>query len=120
MSDMLKLAYRRALRAGDPSLVQIAFDRGVLERYRGDARFQIIRTNTAGRVRKEGGWSLDFGIAEGDRLIHASWRDLAHRLPEDERDHWAEHVTGAVSENFVRMQLSPGSCFDDGEVRPWG
>ena len=36
------------------------------------------------------------------------------------REHWAAHVTALpLSENFLRMQLSPGSCFDDGEARTW-
>ena len=119
MSDLLKLAYRRALRARDPSLLQLAFEARVLERYRGVDAYSIIRTNSAGRLRRQGGWALDFGIAEQDAIVHASWRDLSNNLPEDERDHWAEHASGIVSNNFVRMQLSPGSCFDDGDVRPW-
>ena len=116
---MLKLAYRRALRDGDPALVQLSFEAGVLDRYRDEGAYSIIRTNTAGRVRKQGRWSLDFGIAEADAMVHASWRDLANNLPEEERDHWAQYACGSVSNNFVRMQISPGSCFDDGDVRPW-
>jgi hypothetical protein len=120
MSDYLKIVVRRALLAGDPSLLQLSFDAAVIDRYRGHADFQVIRTNTAGRVRKQGGWSLDFGIAEGDGTIHSSWNEIVNQLPEDERDHWAAHVTGlAMSENFLRMQLAPGSCFDDGDVRTW-
>jgi hypothetical protein len=120
MSDYLKVAYGRALGAGDPSLLQLTFDAALLERYRGGA-FSVIRTDTAGRVRREGGWSIDFGIAPGDERIHASWRDVSSRLPEGERTHWAAHAAGAaeLSTNFLRMQLAPGSCFDDGEVRPW-
>jgi hypothetical protein len=120
MSDYLKIVVRRALAAGDPALLQISFDVAVIDRYRGRDGFQVIRTNTAGRVRKNGGWSIDFGIAEGDRAIHSSWNAIAHQLPEDEREHWAMHVIGeAMSENFLRMQLAPGSCFDDGDVRAW-
>jgi hypothetical protein len=119
MSDLLMLAYRRALRERDPSLVQLAFEADVLERYRGTDAYSIIRTDSAGRLRKQGGWSLDFGIAEGDAVVHASWRDLSNNLPEDDRDHWAAHAWGVVSNSFIRMQLSPGSCFDDGDVRPW-
>ena len=120
MSDYLKIVMRRALMNADPALVQIAFDAAVIDRYRGRADFQVIRTDSAGRVRKQGGWSVDFGIAEDERTIHSSWNAIAHQLPEDEREHWAAHVTGAaMSENFLRMQLAPGSCFDDGDVRTW-
>jgi hypothetical protein len=119
MPEYLALAYRRALSNADPSLVQLSFDAGVIERYRGRQDYSVIRTNTAGRVKKQGGWSIDFGITEGDGIIHASWRALATQLPEDERDHWATHAAGTHSENFLRMQLAPGSCFDDGDVRAW-
>ncbi len=120
MSDFLKVLYRRAMASRDPALLQLSFEPAVLDRYRGSSAFQLIRTNTAGRVKKQGGWSLDFGIAEGDAFIHASWTALANNLPEDEREHWAMHAASpAVSDNFLRMQLSPGSCFDDGELRTW-
>jgi hypothetical protein len=121
VSDYLTLVYRRVLSTGDPALLQLAFDAGVLDRYRGAAGYSIIRTDSAGRVRKQGGWSLDFGIADGDRLVHASWQALSAALPETERDHWAMHATPlrAVSDMFLRMQLHPSSCHDDGEVRPW-
>ena len=121
MSDFLKLVYRRALTSGDPALVQLSFDAAVIDRYREQAGFQVIRTNTAGRVRKQGGWSIDFGIADGDRAVHCSWDALVHALPESERDHWAMHAmdSAPLSDNFLRMQMSPGSCFDDGDVRSW-
>jgi hypothetical protein len=121
MSDFIKVAYRRALTAGDPALLQLAFESSVLDRYRENAAYQVIRTNTAGRVRKQGGWSLYFGIADDDRIVHASWHALTQQLPESEREHWAAHATVAadLSDNFLRMQLSPMSCFDDGDVRSW-
>ncbi len=120
MSDYLKIVYRKALLSGDPSLVQLSFDAAVIDRYRGRAEFQVIRTDSAGRVRKQGAWSIDFGIAEDERTVHASWSALAHALPEDEREHWAAHAADVpVSKNFLRMQLSPGSCFDDGDARAW-
>ncbi len=121
MSDILALAYRKALLAVDPSLVQLHFDAAVIDRYREQPNFQVIRTDSAGRVRKQGGWGIDFGIPEGERTIHASWQALAYALPEDERAHWAMHAAeaGGISANFVRMQISPGSCFDDGELRNW-
>ncbi|MDP9238093.1 MAG: hypothetical protein M3P30_11990 [Chloroflexota bacterium] len=120
MSDYLKLVYRRALTQRDPSLLQVAFDVAVLERYRGDAAYSIIRTNTVGRVKKQGGWTLDFGIAPGDAAIHASWGSIAQALPDEELPHWASHANSLmVSEMFLKMQLSPGACHDDGEVRTW-
>ena len=121
MSDFLKIVSRRALTSGDPALVQLSFDAAVIERYREQAGFQVIRTNTAGRVRKQSGWSIDFGITDDDGFIHCSWGALAHGLPESEREHWATHAVPAamLSENFLRMQMAPGSCFDDGEVRSW-
>ena len=121
MSDLLKLVLRRALTSGDPSLVQLSFDAAVVERYRGRDDFQVIRTDSAGRVTRQRAWSVDFGIAPGDRTIHSSWSALANALPEDEREHWAMHAVagGEMSEMFLRMQLSPGSCFDDGDVRTW-
>ncbi len=52
---------------GDLGAAQVWFDQRVLDRYRGQAGFRVIRTNTAGRVRAPAGWSLDFGIADEDR-----------------------------------------------------
>jgi hypothetical protein len=120
VSEYLAVAYRRALANADPALVQLWFDSAVVQRYRERGDFQLIRTDTAGRVRKQGGWSLDVGIAD-DGSVHASWQTLAYGLPEEERAHWAAHAVAAagVSANFLRMQLSPGSCFDDGELRTW-
>ncbi len=120
MSDFLKVLYRRALANADPALVQLSFEAAVLDRYRENAAFRVMRTNTAGRVKKQGGWSIDFGICEDERAIHASWSQVANNLPDNEREHWAMHAAGvALSENFLRMQLSPGSCFDDGDLRTW-
>jgi hypothetical protein len=120
VSDFLKVVYRKALLAGDPALLQLSFDAAVIDRYRGQPGFQVIRTETAGRVRKQGGWSVDVGIAEDERTVHASWGALAHVLPEAEREHWAQHAAVLpMSTNFLRMQLAPGSCFDDGDVRAW-
>ena len=120
MSDYLKLVYRRALTSSDSALLQLSFDAAVIHRYRDDASYQVIRTDTAGRVRKERVWSIDVGIAP-DGTIHTSWGAIAESLPESERDHWAMHavVTASLSENFLKMQMSPGSCFDDGDTRRW-
>ena len=120
MSDFLKVVLRRALTNSDPGLVQVSFDAAVIDRYR-EQGFQVIRTESAGRIRKQGDWSLDVGIADDSRVVHCSWAALVSGLPESERDHWAMHAvaSGALSENYLRMQMSPGSCFDDGELRSW-
>ena len=116
----LTLAYRRALTSQDPALVQVSFDVAVLEKYRGAAGYSLVRTATVGRVKREGGWTLDLGIGEGGRTVHACLGDLLHNLPDAEREHWAQHaVSLPLSEHFLRMRLTPGACFDDGEVRPW-
>jgi len=120
-SPFFAVLMRRALAARDPSLLQTVFDAAVLDRYRGNAHYSVIRTDTVGRVRKQGGWSLDFGIVPGDAQVHASWAALASILPDDEREHWAAHAASPwLSEMFLKMQLAPGSCFDDGELREWG
>jgi hypothetical protein len=115
----LAVLYLRVL-GGDLGAAQVWFDQAVLDRYRAQTGFRVIRTNTAGRVRSPAGWALDFGIADDDRLIHASAGDLAQRLPPPERQHWASHVIAPpVSGNFLTMRLGAGSCIDDGEVREW-
>lgn len=110
--------YARAFAARDPSLLQLRFRASVLDEYRRRG-LEIKRTNTAGRLRKPGGWSLDFGIGEGDRTVHASFEGLMG-LPDGELQHWARHVAQSdLSENFCKMRLHPGSCFDDGDLRDW-
>ena len=105
---------------GDLGAAQIWFDQRVLDRYRGQQGFRVMRTNTAGRVRSPAGWTIDFGIADEDQLIHASAADLAQRLPPPERQHWVEYVaTLPLSRNFVTMRLGAHSCVDDGELRDW-
>jgi hypothetical protein len=114
-----RVGLRRALAAGDAAALQLHFDVGVLQRYIGAPGFSIIRTNTVGRVRKEGGWALDFGIAPDEKALHASFGEIA-RLPEDERAHWAScALAGPSSRMFLQMRLAPGACYDDGEVRSW-
>jgi hypothetical protein len=121
MPDYVRVLLRRALSRHDPALLQVSFEAAVLDRYRGQAAYSVIRTDSAGRVRKQGGWALDFGIAPGEASIHASWKALDAVLPAEEQEHWAQHCIegAALSENFLRMQLAPGSCFDDGDVRTW-
>ena len=109
--------YVRVL-GGDLGAAQLWFDRGVLDRYRGLPGWRVMRTDTVGRVQSPDGWSLDFGIAESEQIVHTSAADLAQRLPPNERLHWAQHsVTPAVSRTFLTMRLAPGSCIDDGELR---
>jgi hypothetical protein len=103
---------------GDLGAAQLWFDQSVLDRYRTLAGWRVMRTNTVGRIKSADGWSLDFGIAPGDQIIHASAADVAQRLPASERQHWAQHaVAPAVSRTFVTMRLAPGSCIDDGDLR---
>ena len=103
---------------GDLGAAQVWFDQHVLDRYRGRPGWRVMRTNTVGRVRSPDGWSLDFGIADGDEIVHTGLADLNQRLPAAERQHWAQHlVTPAVSRTFLTMRLAPGSCIDDGDLR---
>ena len=115
----LMQVYRRAFNSGDPALVQVTFRAAVLDKYRGAPGYELIRTDTVGRIKREGGWSIDLGIAPGEETVHACLYDLLNALPEGERDHWAQHVAMPASEKFLAMRLAPGSCFDDGEVREW-
>lgn len=115
------LAHRKALTSGDPALVQLSFAAAVIDDYRGRDGFQVIRTDTVGRIKKQGGWTVDLGIAPDEQTVHASWSTLVHALPEGEREHWASHTAepSGYSATFLRMQLSPNSCNDDGDVRSW-
>ena len=115
----LALVYGRVL-AGTPGLAQVWFHAAVLDKYRGKAGVRVLRSNSAGRVRVQGGWNLDFGIADDDRIIHASAGDLAQKLPAAERRHWLNHVVGLpVSGTFLTMRLGAGHCIEDGDIRDW-
>ena len=112
--------YRRVLLRSEDRLVQVWFDAAVLDKYRAAPAFKVIRTYTIGRVSRERVWSLDFGIAPDDVTIHASLGDLRSRLPDAEHEHWIGHVvTPPTSMNFLKTQLAPASCIDDGELRSW-
>jgi len=115
----LGLAARRIL-DGTTSLAQLWFSASVLDKYRDQATFKVVRTNTVGRVRGPQ-WMLDFGIAgPNDSLIHVSHADAAARIPAGEREHWAAHVTGLpASTNYLMMQMTRGACVDDGDLRSW-
>ncbi len=121
MTDYLRLVTRRALTQNDPALLQVGFDAKVLDRYRESSAYSVIRTDTVGRIKRQGAWSLDFGIAPGDAVIHVPWHALATILPDAEREHWATHTAATLelSEMFLRMRLAPAACHDDGEVRAW-
>jgi hypothetical protein len=104
---------------GDPSRLQMWFEPQVLDKYRAQSGVRVIRTNSAGRVRTPT-WNLDFGITDDNRLIHATVSDLSQRLPEGERDHWAQHLFAPpASRNFLLMRFAGGGCIDDGEIRDW-
>ncbi len=119
-TDALRTALYLRVLAGDVALAPVWFGQEVLDRYRGQAGWRVIRTDSAGRVKSPAGWSLDFGIAEGDEVIHAPAGDLAQRVPPGERAHWAQHVvTPPASQTFLTMRLGSGSCIDDGELRDW-
>ncbi len=110
---------RRAL-DGRPQLWPVVFRVEVLERYLADPACRVIRSDTAGRVRGPGGFTLDFGIAPDERSVHVPLGDLAARLPEVEREHWLAHVDAHLfSEAFAKMLMNPSSCADDGPIRPW-
>ncbi|HLZ25990.1 MAG TPA: hypothetical protein VKV73_01560 [Chloroflexota bacterium] len=118
--DPQRVALFLRVLGGDLGAAQAWFDQRVLDRYRAQAGWRVMRTNTVGRVKSPAGWSLDFGIGEGDAVVHTSLVDLTQRLPASERQHWAQHlITPAVSRAFLTMRLAPGSCIDDGELRDW-
>ena len=119
-TDPQRLALCLRVLGGDLGAAQLWFDQHVLDRYRAQPGWRVMRTNSVGRVRSPDGWSLDFGIAEGEQLVHTTAGDLSQRLPASERQHWAQHLlTPPVSRNFLTMRLAPGSCIDDGDLRDW-
>ena len=116
----LMLLYQRVVRSKEPGLAQVSFDVAVLDRYRETAGYSLIRTDTVARLKREGAWSIDVGIGADDRTIHACLQDLLQALPEEEGEHWAQHVLALpMSRNFLQMRLNPSSCTDDGEIREW-
>jgi hypothetical protein len=111
---------RRAFLSQDPALLQVSFDAAVLDKYRGASAYELTRSDTVGRIKREGGWTLDVGIAPGESTVHASLRDILQALPEEDREHWAKHAVALpMSRTFLQMRLAAGSCIDDGEIRPW-
>jgi len=118
--DPQSVALSLRVLGGDLGAAHLWFDQAVLDRYRDKPGWRVMRTNTVGRVRSPDGWSLDFGIAPDDNLVHTTVQELSQRLPAAERQFWAQHVvTPAASRNFLTMRLAPGSCIDDGDLREW-
>ena len=121
-SGIATLLHTRLL-AGASQLAQVWFDPGVLDKYRSGAA-RVMRTNTMGRL-KLVAWSIDFGIAEreagdGGALIHVSLADAQTRIPEAERSHWAAHAVALpMSVNYATVQVTHGTCVDDGDLRDW-
>ena len=116
----LQSLYGNVLRSGSADQLQLFFHASVLDRYRQQSGYSILRSNTVGRVKRQGVWSIDFGISADDRIIHTSLRILHNQLPEEERPHWLSHaISLPVSTRFIQMQMSSGSCIEDGETRPW-
>ncbi len=114
-----RVVVRRALAAEDPKNIQLHFEVAVLDHYRQTPGFSLIRTNTVGRLKKEGDWAIDFGIGPDEEQVHAAIGDLM-RLPEADREHWSQHATALPSSKmFLQMRLAPSACFDDGELRKW-
>ena len=103
----------------DATLAQILLRVEVLEKYLDQRGVSVTRTETVGRI-KGASWSMDFGIAPGEKTIHVTLRDLGNKLPESEHEHWLAHADAApFSENFLKMQGSH-ACIDDGGLRGWG
>jgi hypothetical protein len=116
---VLRIVLRRGLINDDLALVPVHFEAAVLDRYRGASGFSLIRTDTVGRVKKDGAWTLDVGIAPDEGTVHAFAGDLLH-LPAEEREHWAAFAVALPSSRmFLQMRLAPGACHDDGEPRKW-
>ena len=97
-----RIAVRRALMPGDPAALQLHFE-VPCSSATASAGFSIIRTDTVGRVRKQGSWSLDFGISPDEDMIHVAWRSSCINLPEAEREHWAAHAMTAARQPDVPL-----------------
>jgi hypothetical protein len=116
---LIQVLARRALTRGDATILHVHFAAAVVQRYRESNGFSVIRTNTVGRVKKQGGWTLDVGISPDEATVHAVFADLLN-LPEAEREHWAAHAVDLPSSAmFISMRMTPNSCFDDGDLRAW-
>ena len=116
--------YRKALahavNDSDAGAVLLHFRAAVLREPLAAPGAKILRSDTIGRLLIPAKPTLDFGIVEGDRLIHLRFRDLLALVPESQREHWLAHaVAPPHSRALVRMQANPAACIDDGPIRPW-
>ena len=110
----------RAAANGDAAALPLRFRAGVLERYLERPDNRILRSDTIGRLLRPGKPVLDFGIVADEREIHIRFADLVQIVPEDERDHWLDHlIAPQLSRTLLKMQLTPGACHDDGPLRDW-
>ena len=110
----------RATASGDAAALPLRFRAGVLERYLERPDNRILRSDTIGRLLRPGKPVLDFGIVGEEREIHIRFADLAQIVPEDEREHWLDHlIAPQLSRTLLKMQLTPGACHDDGPLRDW-
>lgn len=100
--------------------VQLFFTADVLNAYREQGSYKIIRTDTSGRVSRPGGWSVDFGISgDNDQYVHMPVEALTARIPDAEKAHWLEFMVSLpISANFLKGLIRPG-CLDDGDIRSW-
>ena len=115
-----RLLLSRILAGGDAGLYPLRFRAEVIERYRALPEARLIRTRSVGRVTLPGRWSLDVGIDDAAGEVTALLRDLAERVPEQERAHWLDHLAAEPgSAVFMQMQLAGAACIDDGEPEAW-
>lgn len=99
-----KLLFGAMTQKKQPELAQLFFRSEVLNRYRETEGYRIIRTDTSGRVSKPGGFSVDFGISgDGDAYIHIPAQAWVYKIPQNEQEHWLNHLVSLpMSENFLR------------------
>ena len=110
----------RAVASNDAAALPLHLSARVLDRYTARAENKLLRTDTVGRLIQPGCPVIDFGIIAGDEAIHLRFADLVQLVPEAERDHWLDHLLAPeLSRTLLQMQLSPGACHDDGELRDW-
>lgn len=110
----------RAVSQGDGAALPLRLSARVLDRYLERAENRVLRTDTIGRLIQPGKPVIDFGIVGDEREIHIRFADLVQLVPESEREHWLDHlVAPELSQTLLKMQLTPGACHDDGEVREW-
>lgn len=115
----IRTLYQRAIVGGRPGSLPLWVAPEVLERYVGQAGVQMVRTDSAGRLKVPGLFALEFGIPPGGGPLQVSVESM-QRLPQEHLKHFLDHlVAPQMNVRFCQMQLQPGSCFDDGEIRPY-